>query len=219
MSPRAVRSVLAVLILACAGLVFAQAGGLLGGPAEPPALSRIFPLRAEKAAGGGDPWLLFDGNTERGFAGSAEGPSRVRLLLDGEQALTAVGVFGPADGRVAVWAEEDGVPVLLLEMEPRGTGWQRIPVPRPVTTRSLLVDWQPASPGAVLPEIELWSARRAEGGERSANGLPAAVQVAGGAPAVMVRLSGDPGTAERAFLSYELTGLSHWSQAVRSING
>ncbi|HKI02567.1 MAG TPA: glycohydrolase toxin TNT-related protein [Thermoanaerobaculia bacterium] len=218
MSPKAVRLVLVALILACAGLVFAQAGGLLGGAAEPSALSRIFPLRAE-TAGGGDPWRLFDGDTGRGFAGSKEGVSRVRLLLDGEQALTAVGVFGPADGRLTVWAEEGGVPSLLFEMEPRAAGWQRIPVPGPVATRALLVDWQPASPGAVLPEIELWSARQTEAGERSARGLPAAVQVKGGSPAVLVRLGGDPATAERAFLSYELTGLSHWSQAVRSING
>lgn len=204
MSPRAVRLALVVLILTCAGLVFAQAGGLLGGAAEPPALSRVFPLRADKVAGGED-----------GF-------SRVRLVLDGEQTLTAVGVLGPAEGRLAVWAEEDGVPSLLFEMEPRGAGWRRIPMPHPVATRALLLDWQPASPGKTLPQVELWSAQRTPrtaAGERAAKGLPAAVKVAGGSPAVLVRLSGDPATAERAFLSYELTGLSHWSQAVRSING
>jgi RHS repeat-associated protein len=198
MRSRNVRLALIVLLLAGAGLVFAQAGGFLGGSAEPSALSRVVPLRVELA----------------------EDSSRVRLLLGAPQTVAALGVLGPVDGRLTVWAEEDGVPVPLVDLETSAAGWQRVQVPRPVMTRALLVDWQPATPGAALPQIELWSDRNPEAGERAAQGSPAAVQVgpaAGGA--VQVRLNADPGTAARAFLSYELSGVSHWSEAVRSING
>ncbi|HBL25205.1 MAG TPA: hypothetical protein DD490_00030 [Acidobacteria bacterium] len=230
MRPRHVCFALIALILAGAGLVFAQLGGFLGGTTEPSTLSRTLPARIELLGGaagprGGsaDPWRLFDGDTGRGFQGSAEEPSRVRLVLGKAETLAAVGVFGPADGRLTVWAEEDGVPALLFELEPRAAGWQRVQVPQPVVTRALRVDWQPAVAGAVLPEIELWSSRSAEAGEQAFSGAPAAVQVAAEAEepagAIQVRLTADPGTAARAFLSYELVGVSHWTEAVRSING
>ncbi|HET9211743.1 MAG TPA: hypothetical protein VFR03_15150, partial [Thermoanaerobaculia bacterium] len=97
MRSRNIRLVLIVLLLAGAGLVFAQVGGFLGGSAEPSALSRVVPLRVELA----------------------EDSSRVRLLLGTPQTVAALGVLGPVDGRLTVWAEEDGVPVPLAELETR----------------------------------------------------------------------------------------------------
>ncbi|HEX4962036.1 MAG TPA: SpvB/TcaC N-terminal domain-containing protein [Thermoanaerobaculia bacterium] len=228
---------IALLVIAFAGLALAQIGGVLGGSAEPSSLSRILPARidvladASKSRGrGGDPWRLFDGDTERGFAWSGEGAVRLRLVLDAPHTLAAVGAFGPANGRLTVSAEQEGVPVALFDLEPRAAGWNRVQVPQPFATRALLLDWQPASPGAALPEIELWSADGAgeqpDGsgdGSRIAAGSPAALRiaegVADGGGTFRVRLPVAPGAVSRAYLTYELTGLSHWSAAVRSING
>jgi RHS repeat-associated protein len=225
---------IALMVIAFAGLALAQiGGGVLGGSTETSSLSRILPSRidvlSDAAKSAGDPWRLFDGDTERGFVWSGEGAVRLRLVLDGPHTLAAVGAFGPANGRVTVWAEQDGVPVALFELEPRNGGWNRAPVAQPFATRALLLDWQPAAPGAALPEIELWSADAADGtgdgpgGSRIALGSPAALQIADGATdgggLFRVPLAADPAVASRAFLTYELTGLSHWSSAVRSING
>ena len=225
---------IALIVVAFAGLALAQIGGVLGGSQEPSSLARILPARitmlagAEKRAdGANDPWRLFDGDTERGFASGGPGAARLRLVLDGPHTLAAVGAFGPANGRLTVWAEQEGVPVALLDLEPRSGGWNRAPVAQPFATRALLVDWQPASPGEGLPEIELWGTEAADvagpeepGGSRIALGSPAVQSIAAGsAGRFQVRLAGNPATASRAFLSYELTGLSHWSSAVRSING
>ncbi len=226
---------IALIVVAFAGLALAQIGGVLGGSAEPSSWSRILPARIDMLDGAsksrrpqGDPWRLFDGDTERGFVWNGEGGARLRLTLDAPRTLGAVGVFGPANGRLTVSAEQEGVPVLLFDLEPRGAGWQRITVAQPFATRALLVDWQPASPGEALPEIELWgtAADASDGGtqepdgSRIALGSPAVQSIAtGSAGRFQVRLAADPSVASRAFLSYELAGLSHWSSAVRSING
>jgi hypothetical protein len=223
------RNGLMALVFTFAGLsVAAQMGGILGGSAEPSSWSRTLPARIEvladpgaPRAGAGDPWRLFDGDTGRGFVSQGEGPIHLRLALQAPRTLGAVGVFGPANGRLTVSAEKDGVPTLLFDLEPRAAGWQRLSVAQPFATRALLVDWQPASPGAALPEIELWSAGGSPAdGSRLATASPAAQQIAAGNTGLFqVRLAGDPAAASRAFLSYELSGLSHWSAAVRSING
>jgi len=216
------------LILAFAGLAVAQIGGFLAGSSEPPSLARTLPARIEVLEGGrGDPWRLFDGDTARGFQAAAGG-AHLRLLLDKPRDLAAVGVFGPVDGRLTVSAEQEGVPVEIAEIAgvpALSPGWHRVRMAPPVSTRALLLDWQPATAGAVLPEIELWSAVEtgAADGSRIALGSPAALRIgavgAGGEGTVRVRLAVDPGTVSRAYLSYELTGLAHWSAAVRSING
>ncbi|HEX3552181.1 MAG TPA: SpvB/TcaC N-terminal domain-containing protein [Thermoanaerobaculia bacterium] len=233
---------IALIVIASAGLALAQIDGILGSSQEPASWSRMLPARIDvltapgKSLGGvarnlGDPWRLFDGDTERGFVWSGEGAVRLRLTLDGPHTLAAVGVFGPANGRLTVWAEQEWAPAAVLDLEPRGKGWNRVPVPTPFATRALLLDWQPASPGAALPEIELWSADSAgrddggtEGdGSHVALGSPAAQSIVEGTEGAdgtfRVRMPVDPSAVSRAFLSYELAGLSHWSAAVRSING
>src|SRR6185295_1352983 len=108
-----VRNGLMALVFAFAGLaVAAQMGGILGGSAEPSSWSRTLPARIEVLAGpdaprggAGDPWRLFDGDTGRGFVWKGEGAVRLRLALGAPRTLGAVGVFGPANGRLTVSAE------------------------------------------------------------------------------------------------------------------
>src|SRR3954454_7413695 len=146
---------IALIVVAFAGLALAQIGGVLGGSAEPSSLSRILPARitvlgdAGKARGGaGDPWRLFDGDTERGLAGRGLDAVRLRLALDGPHTLAAVGAFGPANGRLTVSAEQEGVPVALLDLEPRAGGWNRASVSQPFATQALLLEWQAPPPRA-----------------------------------------------------------------------
>ena len=227
------------LVFACAGLALAQIGGLLTGSAETLSpLSRTLPVRIDvlggpaKAAGTvEDPWRLFDGDTKSGFAWKGEGEVHLRLLLKEPRSVAAVGAFGPAAGRLTVSAEQEGVPPeRLAEIAPRAAGWSRVEVPRPVTAQALLLDWQPESPGAALPEVELWSApaagelpaeAAAADGSWTAAGSPAALRIAAGRSGALfqVRMPVDPAVVSRAFLSYELAGISQWPGAVRSVNG
>jgi hypothetical protein len=76
-------------------------------------------------------------------------------------------------------------------------------------TQSLIVEWRPDTPDAELRELELWSAAVTDG-----------VQVVAGSPEAgrvfSVPLGVEPAALSRAYLSYELQGLPHWSTAVRS---
>jgi hypothetical protein len=129
---RFVRRALLLLSVASAGLAVAQIGGLLGkSPAEPSSLVRVLPARVEVlsgAASANDPWRLFDGDTGRGFHLGQLGAARLRLVLTQPQALAAIGVFGPANGRLTIWADPNGGSAPLLDLVPRAAGWQRVPL-------------------------------------------------------------------------------------------
>jgi RHS repeat-associated protein len=201
-------------------------GWLFGQPADTSpargdsALRRVVPLQvdllpvpdAPQAAG--DPWRLFDRDTERGFSSPGEEPARVRLRLERARPLAALGVYGPADGELAVLARRgsDWVPLQELDLRGLSAGWHRTELSETVTTRALLVEWQPFSAGAALPEIELWTADSGDG-RHTATAAPA------GQGAFLVQLDQDPAAFSRAFLTYELDGLSCWTGARRSING
>jgi RHS repeat-associated protein len=186
-------------------------------------------VTAAEGGGGGDPRALFDGDLRRGLTSKEEGPARVRIELDRPHRIAAVGVFGAAGGHLTISAEQDGawVPVQEMELDPSSAGWRRFTADSPITARNLLLDWQPATPGAVLPEIELWSAGLPETSRivtaRPAAGVKGAkgpiVIDAGTEALFLLRLDRDPATFQRAFLAYELEGLPDWPAAVRSING
>jgi hypothetical protein len=202
-------ALLAVLVLV--GLIFGQTGAVHDGGAAP-SPRRILPQRVEllpvPGSAGGDPWRLFDGDTSRGFVSQGEGPARIRLRLGGERTVSSVGIYGPAEGRLSVLSREDGVwaPILELDLQAGSAGWRRWELEAPVSAAALLLEWQ----GGALPEVELWG---------SGTG-PRTVQASEERPGVFrLRLDADPGAFSRAYLSYELAGLAHWTGAVRSING
>src|SRR5262249_46535919 len=142
------------LVFACAGLALAQIGGFLTGSAETLSpLSRTLPVRidvlggpakAARAVEGpvGSPRRPFDGYRRRGFVWKGEGEAPLRLLLKEPRGTAVGGAFGPADGRLTVSAEQEGIAVRLTEITPRSAGWSRVELPQPVTTRALLLDWQ-----------------------------------------------------------------------------
>lgn len=142
---------------------------------------------------------------------------RVRAGLSGSRTIAAVGVFGPAEGRLTVRAGE----VVLVDTDlSELDGWHRFTLAEPAAVRSLTFEWQPSAPGAVLPEVELWGGSEKASEDLVAEAAPQVREIKAGAEGVFrFRLEPPPGTFARAFLTYELEGLPHWSAAVRSING
>ncbi|MFL6201629.1 MAG: toxin TcdB middle/N-terminal domain-containing protein [Thermoanaerobaculia bacterium] len=207
-----------VCLLLLAGLLAGQPGGRLQ-PDDGSPLRRILPARADLIpppdGPAGDPWKLFDGDTERGFASPDGRPAHIRLRLDRARTLAALGVFGPAEGflRVSIRRGPEWVPIQELDLRNLRSGWHRVSLAEPVAARALLVEWQPLSAGASLPEIELW----AEGSEDGRHAVPAAPLASG--ESFQLVLDEDPAAFSRAFLTYELAGISHWTGALRSING
>ncbi|MFL6289629.1 MAG: SpvB/TcaC N-terminal domain-containing protein, partial [Thermoanaerobaculia bacterium] len=208
---KVVGSLALLALLALVGLIFGQTVAVHDGGSLP-ALRRIVPGQVEllpvPGSSGGDPWRLFDGDTSRGFVSQGEGPARIRLRLGGERTVSSVGIYGPAEGRLSVLAREDGVwmPILELDLRADSPGWRRWDLETPVSAAALLLEWQ----GVALPEVELWGSGA---GSR-------VVQASEVQPGVFrLRMEADPGAFPRAYLSYELAGVAHWTGAVRSING
>ena len=206
-------------------------GWLFGQPAGPSSVSgefslrRIVPLHVdllpvpENPQPAGDPWRLFDRDTERGF--SSPEPGSVRRRLDREHAIAALGVYGPADGQLQILARRGSEWVSLHELDLRGlsAGWHRTDLAEMVAARALLVEWQPFSAGAALPEIELWAAERPAVPGAPGDGRRTVTASAAGKDTFLVQLDQDPAAFSRAFRTYELDGLSHWIGVRRSING
>src|SRR6185295_11047390 len=104
---------------------------------------------------------------------------------------------------------------------------------------SVVVSWTPARPSAVLRELEIWGRSDGIAGGAAGAILPDALYTGTPAGAVEARaregeqtiapsrppatfkvnLDGDPRQLERAFIVYELSGLPHFTAAVRAING
>ncbi|HSF43824.1 MAG TPA: SpvB/TcaC N-terminal domain-containing protein [Thermoanaerobaculia bacterium] len=222
----AIGSLFLAAVVAVGGLALGRTGWTGGDPLEGARLRRVVPVRAELLSGPGDPgggppgeaWRLFDGETERGLTAREGEPVRVRADLSGSRTIAAVGVFGPAEGRLTVLS---GEAVLLAGADLSGlSGWHRFTLAEPVAVRSLTFEWQPSAPGAVLPEVELWGGSGKAEDDLVAAATPQVREISAGAEGVFrFRLEPPPGTFARAFLTYELEGLPHWSAAVRSING
>jgi RHS repeat-associated protein len=207
--------------------------------------ARVRPARLTVLEGAGvdtaQLWSLFDGRS----TGLDSELSRVRFRADLETptAIDAVGVFGAAEGRLAVVATTDKGDLDLLPATDLSKGaarWNRRDVAAGARAHALTFEWQPARAGAPLRELEIWG--RAPSDAKAApsplpdalfTGLPAgarellgpepertiAPSTAAAAATFTVDAGRDPGAFERAFLVYELAGQPHFTAAMRSING
>ena len=191
-------------------------------------------------------WQLFD---EKAGAGLETHGRRARLEIALPQPtfIDAIAVFGAADGTLGVEARgPDGRADLLRDASlARGENrWNRHDVTKAPLATSLMLTWQPSRPDAVLREVELWGRPRSKPSDAVTaplpdalyTGVPEGARVAragqgeqivslatgtGGAAAgaFTLPLEVEPRAIDRAFLVYDLKGLSHFTAAPRAING
>ena len=197
-------------------------------------------ISAPQAVPAGDPWSWFDGSRASGFG--AGGTVRVRATLANPTKLVALGAWGGSAGVLSVSVERDGTtaPVeglAAIDLGARSDGWHEFAAREQPYVRSLVIEWRSRGEGGPR-ELELWGlgavpgAALAELADELHAGLPSgAVEIAaapGGAQIVPPARSGaafvldvaaDPRAFERAFLVYELEGLSHWTFVPRELNG
>ncbi len=194
-----------------------------------------------KGADASDPWRLFDGDPSTTVPPSADGDRELAVTLPAATELSALTLLGPVDGTLSVLAR-DGA-----ELRPLGDWSERdVRVPagqwarletrerRPVTELVLrwsksatplreLGLWGLAVPARSLPDVELADRLLSQPlpGALTTFAAPSERRIAKAASAVtfQAQLSPDPRALSRAFLVYELSGLGHWSQAIRQVNG
>jgi RHS repeat-associated protein len=193
-----------------------------------------------------DPWSLFDGDQATGIDSRA----RITARFGGRELLAGIRVFGRAEGKLQVTASFGdpahtqplaGLSAIdLSSAQPDRWNSFRAALAAPVD--AVVIEWQPARPGARLGELELWgigegSAARPDlrRADQLLQGLPPGAIVTravpdevsisrpeaalvAGAGRLEARLDLDPRAAGRAFLVYELQGLSGWAAASRRIN-
>jgi RHS repeat-associated protein len=221
----------------------ARAEAVLPVPLRPAAVEWIAPSSAKQ-----DPWTLFDGRATIGLQASSSEPLRVGVFLDAPTELAAVTVLGPADGTLTVLATEGdrAVPVESLRAVPVRAGpgeWKRVEAQRGVVAQKLVIEWASSAPlgptevglwGYGLPKLETSdlaladriTAGAALGGtstvatptEARVPSLPNAI-TADPSATFHAQLAADPRSLARTFLVYELTGLGHFTEVVRQING
>ena len=195
-----------------------------------------------------DAWQLFDGNPGSAPSVTSSEPMRFAVDLQEPRSLAAITIQGPTDGTLSLFAQ-DGLnlrPVIAAQSIPVHAGlneWKRVPIADAALGSRFVVQWLPTSASGPS-EIGLWArwlpprdATDVELADRIlassapgalvARAIPdrvtaARVSLGGTSPSngvVHVQLSADPRSWSRAFLVYELTGLGHFTQAVRQING
>ena len=205
---------------------------------------RLRPQTLEILAGGsspaGDAWSWFDGSGAPGL-GTA-GTVRVRATLAAPAQLVGLGVWGAADGVLSVSVEQGGKTTPLaglagLDLAGLRDGWHAFAPGEPTFVRSLVIEWR--SRGGSPRELELWGLGPAPSEPASSEladdlhaGLPSGaielpatpetaqiVPPAHSGAAFTFNLAADPRAFERAFLVYELEGISHWTFIPRQLNG
>jgi RHS repeat-associated protein len=206
-------------------------------PRDPSALVERIALKAVTGLAGSESAsvkALIDGRAHSGLSG--DGPVRFRIAFREPVIPEGVGVFGGAEGDLLLEGYDQKIDL--------GSGkwkWNRHAVAGSAAVESMTFVWRPRRPDAVLREIEVWgrpSSQRAHApavADSLYTGLPAGALAFPAAEAeesisaatakvphagtFSVSLPGEPLTFERAFLVYELQGLSHFTEAPRAING
>ncbi len=211
------------------------------GPVE-----RIRPVRFNSLDSVSDPTQLETLFDERAGIGLVtEGPARFRLQLPRAAVVQKLGVYDDAEGALAIIPDGGKAVEQVIDLRRNGPRWNRFELANPTSTDSLTIEWRPSHPGAMLREIELWGQFLEEGplaqepsrlpdalfkglppGAREFKGTGGALPISvasvfggGEGGTYHVRLGEDPGLFDRVFLVYELAGLSHFTAAMRTING
>jgi RHS repeat-associated protein len=207
-------------------------------PPVPAQVRRVRPVALEDMNGklpADQLWKLFDGDAVTGLDVGSD--VRVRLTFSEPLIVTSVGGFAAEDGRLSLRGPEGKTGGETVDGAP---GWARVDTKKPSAARAFVVDWSPRGPAARLPELEVWG-RFVEGGKGQARPLadalfeslpdgaesfagPAGSRVISVATppdrrVFTVAMPRDPRSVERAFLSYELDGLPHFTAALRRLNG
>lgn len=195
-----------------------------------------------------DAWDLFDGRASTPMRLDSSDAKAIAVELPEARSLAAVTILGPTRGVLTVLGGDDaaGSPRTLvseMRIEAEAGEWVRVPVEDEVKHSRLVLEWTPDAASGPA-EIRLWGRwmppRLAPDAELAdqilATAVPGAhvahatperlsasrVSLGGGGPrdgVANVELSADPRSFARAFLVYELTGVGHFTQAVRRING
>ncbi len=194
-----------------------------------------------------DGWRLFDGDGTTTI-GEGTPALRLRVRFDRARRVEGVGVFTRARGAVSISATRGSATTTIADhsvVEGRGASgrWDRVVGTNVADADELTVEWTPADGASGIGELQLWGLD-VEATSRA--GAPLADQLVAGLahPAVEVmatpatiavsppdrahsvtsgtvrfELGTDPRAVRRAFLTYELAGLPHFSGALRTING
>ncbi|MDO9384542.1 MAG: SpvB/TcaC N-terminal domain-containing protein [Hyphomicrobiaceae bacterium] len=189
---------------------------------------------------------LTDGNTHTAYTAYAQ--STIRLTLNTGREVKGIKVFGASPYRLSVKSLRDGqvTSVAGLESVDLSTlrpGWNHIASAQPLLANQLELTITPLQQGgsAGIAELELWGkgAHINATAENVTVATPppqtVVVKPVGPAPDQEFILGAGEGAAasarfnftsplapnqvNKAFLVYEINGLSHWSEAARSING
>ncbi|WP_437780382.1 SpvB/TcaC N-terminal domain-containing protein [Sorangium sp. So ce1097] len=184
-------------------------------------------------------WALFDGDARTTLSSPSGAPIRVEVRFAEPTWIHQVSGFGRTRGALTITVDGaagervlEGVEQRPLEISgPLGP----LRMPLPVLAERAVVEWLPGDESG-LAELAFWGARdpvgvlpEAHWADRvTSNGFPGALvfssdrataRVGKGAQTFEVDVFAEPKSLSRAFLVYELEGVSHWSGVPRSING
>ncbi|WP_437655192.1 hypothetical protein [Sorangium sp. So ce1182] len=196
------------------------------------------PANADPAAA----WSLFDGDARTTLSSPSGAPLRVEVRFAEPTWIHQVTGFGRTRGALTITVDGVAGERVLEGVERRALDLSGalvpLRMPLPVLAERALIEWLPGDESG-LAELAFWGARdpvsvlpEAHWADRvTSNGFPGALvfssdratarvgEVGQGAQAFQVDVFAEPRSLSRAFLVYELEGVSHWSGVPRSING
>lgn len=225
------------------GSLAAPVGNGLPAPVTPPARGD-FPvvvaprsvrwLNAPNTTAPDAAWALFDGREDTGLSSSDGGVVRLEVTFAEPVWLQQLTGAGHARGALTIVAGEPGAERAVAGLSADNLalkgGFGPFRAVMPALARRVVVEWQPGDerslaeltfwsardPVTLLPASD-WSSRLATGGFPGALTFVAAGDGAGGA--FELEVEADPRSFSRAFLVYDLEGVSHFTGVARSING
>jgi len=209
-------------------------------------VDRLRPVRFNSLDSSSAPSQLASLFDERAGIGLiTDGPAKFRLQLRNSAVVQKLGVYDDAEGAIAIIPDGGTAVEQVIDLRKNGPRWNRFEVSNRAMSDSITFEWRPAYPGAMLREIELWGSvgeaspvaketvrlpealfKGLPSGAREFKGTGGALPISvasvfgsGEGGVYHVRLDEEPGRFDRVFLVYELAGLSHFTSAMRTING